>query len=692
MERPITCSKPRFGFRAFCDEPSARGDERPKALGAVGGTNIVRNATNQRVTPEIDRSKRRERRSARGFWRPNNRLFFGSAEAGVPRKVVATMAGEVTLAESEFNARMRETARRVLGKLIERRRNSPPGVGRGGERRHSLRIKALPTPSYTERARTQAIAVAGADSGSGPCDANNTSGAANQRRNSVSNWSWEDSDASNDSFGNGESDRRSGGRANVNKGSPGHAPNQTPAGPSFVKVMAPGHISGHFYVDAPCGLSDWLPDETATLVLECDGEEWKTVWLVETKGGDKSAGLSGGWRGFAVDQRLAVGDALVFTKERGARVSVRIHRCGTGGVGRDGGRRTGGARCPPGVRQVSESAARSAAFTDAEARTDAFVRFAAGETSFAALTDQTPHPQPRCGGTCRSLHVYSRRRQGRYDAVAAAAARRRTGASPDECADIARTEMDGVRGAGGAGHDQPRHGSRLIHAAHDAGSPSRWKRAGMVSSPPAPAKDQLPFASPKAGTPKKNARRRPTSQISSSPSDPAAPLGSPGKVTPAPPGTTEREANAAAAAVAPLKEGVPARRTRRQSTGGGDRCLIESKPPSAELTWATPAVGGGVLARDASGDFAVLPQRRSLRLGEEETPAMRTAGCADVPPPAPKAIRSRPPRRCAPVRIPDEKSSKGGLERGASGEGTPLSQVFRSTKRARTTPMFVTPV
>ena len=601
------------------------------------------------------------------------------------------MAGEeVTLAESEFNARMRETARRVLGKLIERRRNSPPGVGRGGERRHSLRIKALPTPSYTERARTQAIAVAGADSGSGPCDANNTSGAAIQRRNSVSNWSWEDSDASNDSFGNGESDRRSGGRANV-KGSPGHGLNQTPAGPSFVKVMAPGHISGHFYVDAPCGLSDWLPDETATLVLECDGEEWKTVWLVEA-GGDKRAGLSGGWRGFAVDQRLAVGDALVFTKERGARVSVRIHRCGTshprtGAVGRDGGRRTGGARCPP--NKVDQSRTRSAAFADAEARTDAFVRFAAGGTSLPGAPDPAPHPQPRCGGTCRSLHVYSRRRQGRYDAATAAAARRRTSASPDECAEIARTEMDGgVRRRAG---QQPRHSPRLIHAAHDAGSPSRWKRAGMVSSPPAPA-GQLPFASPKAGTPKKNGRRRPESQISASPSDPAAPLGSPDKVTPAPPGTTEREANAAAAAVAPLKEGIPPRRTRRQSTGGGDRSLIESKPPSAELTWATPAVGGGVLARDASGDFAGLPQRRSLRLGEEETPAMRTAGCADVPPPAPKAIRSRPPRRCAPVRIPDEKSSKGGLERGGSGEGTPLSQVFRSTKRARTTPMFVTPV
>ena len=485
MERPITCSKPRFGFRAFCDEPSARGDERPKALGAVGGTKIVRNATNQRVTPEIVRSKRRERRSSRGFWRPNNRLFFGSAEAGVPRKVVATMAGEVTLAESEFNARMRETARRVLGKLIERRRNSPPGVGRGGERRHSLRIKALPTPSYTERARTQAIAVAGADSGSGPCDANNTSGAANQRRNSVSNWSWEDSDASNDSFGNGESDRRSGGRANVNKGSPGHAPSQPPAGPSFVKVMAPGHISGHFYVDAPCGLSDWLPDETATLVLECDGEEWKTVWLVETKGGDKNAGLSGGWRGFAVDQRLAVGDALVFTKERGARVSVSIHRCGTGGVGRDGGRRTGA----PGVRQVSARCPNRGEVGGVYRRRGEDRRFRpirrGRNVVRRAHRSNAPSPTPMRGHVQVAARVQSqatgtlRRRRS-----AAAAARRRTGASPDECADIARTEMDGVRRAGGAGHDQPRHSPRLIHAAHDAGSPSRWKRAGMVSSPP----------------------------------------------------------------------------------------------------------------------------------------------------------------------------------------------------------------
>ena len=219
-----------------------------------------------------------------------------------------------------------------------------------------------------------------------------------------------------------------------------------------MKVMGPSHISGHFYVDAPHGLSDWLPDETATLVLECDGEEWKTVWLVDPRPGANGqparTGLSGGWRGFAVDQRLAVGDALVFTKERGARVSVRIHRAARMSrpdpmsVGRDGGRRTGGAKCPPGgakcppgVGQVS--AARSAAFADAETRTDAFVRFAAGGTfQGGGAPTFNSHPPTRRpianpdAGARRSLHVYSRRRQGRYDADAAAAARRRTGASP----------------------------------------------------------------------------------------------------------------------------------------------------------------------------------------------------------------------------------------------------------------------
>lgn len=628
---------------------------------------------------------------------------------------MTAMTGEATAAsEREFNARMRETARRVIGgKPIERRtRDSPPGVGRGGERRHSLRIKALPTPTYTARTRsTHQPATTGsrgpvsATTGSGPCDANNTSAGAarvsaandDQRRHSVSNWSWEDSDASNESFGVGESDRvrtSSISDPNIPGTKSRRAPND-PAGPSFVKGMAPTHISGHYYADAPLGLADWLPNETATLVLSCDGEEWKTVWLVDGseagEDGDNSgasrAGLSGGWRGFAVDQRLAVGDVCVFTVERGARVSVNIHR----------------------AANKSAEKARETAFADAGARTDAFVRFATGHEGGVHARHRggmnegnvSSKSVPRCGGTCRSLHVYSRRRQGKYDAAAAAAARRRTGASATECAKIAREELDGVVGTHAVGG--ARHSPRLIHAAHDAGSPSRWVRAGMVPSPPPPA-GQLPFASPKARTPKKNARRRPeASQISASPSDPAAPLGSPGgAVTPAPPGTTEREAAAAAAAVAPLKGGVvPAgRRTRRQSFGGAQAVgpgVHGTKPHLGDIqgTWATPADprDGGVLLRDAGGELAKLPPRRSLRLGEEDTPAVRTGlwvGRADVPPPAPKAIRSRPPRRCAPVRIPDKVA--GGSERAAGGEGTPLSQVFRSTKRARKTPMFVTPV
>jgi len=627
---------------------------------------------------------------------------------------MTAMTGEATAAaEREFNAMMRETARRVIGgKPIERRtRDSPPGVGRGGERRHSLRIKALPTPTYTERARTTQPATTGsrgpvsATTGSGPCDADNTSAGAarvsaandDTRRHSVSNWSWEDSDASNESFGVGESDRRTSSISDpsIIPGTKSRRASNDPAGPSFVKVMAPTHISGHYYADAPLGLADWLPNETATLVLTCDGEEWKTVWLVDGSlhgedGVDSRprAGLSGGWRGFAVDQRLAVGDVCVFTVERGARVSVNIHR----------------------ATSKSAEKARETAFADAGARTDAFVRFATGHEGGVHARHRggmnegnvsSKSSVPRCGGTCRSLHVYSRRRQGKYDTAAAAAARRRTGASATECAKIAREELDGVVGTHAVGG--ARHSPRLIHAAHDAGSPSRWVRAGMVPSPPPPA-GQLPFASPKARTPKKNARRRPeSSQISASPSDPAAPLGSPGgAVTPAPPGTTEREAAAAAAAVAPLKGGVvPAgRRNRRQSFGGAqavDPGGHGTKPHLGDTqgTWATPADprDGGVLPRDAGGELAKLSPRRSLRLGEEDTPAVRTGlwvGRADVPPPAPKAIRSRPPRRCAPVRIPDKVA--GGSERAGGGEGTPLSQVFRSTKRARKTPMFVTPV
>lgn len=37
------------------------------------------------------------------------------------------------------------------------------------------------------------------------------------------------------------------------------------------------------------------------VILDCGGEEWECVFLVRP--GQANAGLSGGWRGFAIDQR-----------------------------------------------------------------------------------------------------------------------------------------------------------------------------------------------------------------------------------------------------------------------------------------------------------------------------------------------------------------------------------------------------
>ncbi|KAM0025125.1 putative transcription factor B3-Domain family [Helianthus debilis subsp. tardiflorus] len=58
----------------------------------------------------------------------------------------------------------------------------------------------------------------------------------------------------------------------------------------------------------PCRFSkSYLPkrDEIMTLVDE-DEAEWKAKYL------PRKTGLSGGWKGFAEDHKLADGDALIF--------------------------------------------------------------------------------------------------------------------------------------------------------------------------------------------------------------------------------------------------------------------------------------------------------------------------------------------------------------------------------------------
>ena len=75
-------------------------------------------------------------------------------------------------------------------------------------------------------------------------------------------------------------------------------------------------------MQAPYGLDACLPDERCRITLECNGEAWEVIWLPRPSG----AGLSGGWRGFAIDQRIALGDAVVFEKMPGLRVKVKIFR------------------------------------------------------------------------------------------------------------------------------------------------------------------------------------------------------------------------------------------------------------------------------------------------------------------------------------------------------------------------------
>ncbi|KAK9071152.1 hypothetical protein SSX86_009720 [Deinandra increscens subsp. villosa] len=78
--------------------------------------------------------------------------------------------------------------------------------------------------------------------------------------------------------------------------------------PSFVKPMLQSHVSGGFWLGLPVHFcKSYLPkrDEIMTLVDE-DEMEWQTKYL------HRKTGLSGGWKGFAEDHKLADGDALVF--------------------------------------------------------------------------------------------------------------------------------------------------------------------------------------------------------------------------------------------------------------------------------------------------------------------------------------------------------------------------------------------
>ncbi|XAR61868.1 hypothetical protein NMG60_11016408 [Bertholletia excelsa] len=92
--------------------------------------------------------------------------------------------------------------------------------------------------------------------------------------------------------------------------------------PTFVKPMTQSHVTGGFWLGLPahfCRRSLPRSDETVTLVDE-EGHEWPVVYLA------RKTGLSGGWKGFAVDHKLVDGDALVFQLIRRTVLKVYIIR------------------------------------------------------------------------------------------------------------------------------------------------------------------------------------------------------------------------------------------------------------------------------------------------------------------------------------------------------------------------------
>lgn len=92
--------------------------------------------------------------------------------------------------------------------------------------------------------------------------------------------------------------------------------------PSFVKPMLQSHVTGGFWLGLPVHFcKTHLPkhDEYVTLIDE-NGDESDTKYLA------LKTGLSGGWRGFAIDHELVDGDALVFQLIAPTRFKVYIIR------------------------------------------------------------------------------------------------------------------------------------------------------------------------------------------------------------------------------------------------------------------------------------------------------------------------------------------------------------------------------
>ncbi|CAN1255315.1 Putative B3 domain-containing protein At5g58280 [Linum perenne] len=92
--------------------------------------------------------------------------------------------------------------------------------------------------------------------------------------------------------------------------------------PVFVKSMVRSHVYSCFWLGLPSQFcNNYLPKRDSDIILEDEnGSTYDTKYLSER------AGLSGGWRGFALERKLNDGDALVFQLVEPERFKVYIFR------------------------------------------------------------------------------------------------------------------------------------------------------------------------------------------------------------------------------------------------------------------------------------------------------------------------------------------------------------------------------
>ncbi|KEH39580.1 B3 DNA-binding domain protein [Medicago truncatula] len=92
--------------------------------------------------------------------------------------------------------------------------------------------------------------------------------------------------------------------------------------PIFIKSMLRSHVYSCFWLGLPSRFCvEHLPKTDYTMVLEDEkGLEYDAVYLA------RKTGLSGGWRGFALEHKLDDGDAVVFELVEAARFKVYIVR------------------------------------------------------------------------------------------------------------------------------------------------------------------------------------------------------------------------------------------------------------------------------------------------------------------------------------------------------------------------------